>query len=112
MMTDVGCSLSEEATKKLIAGVDTDGNGMIEFDEFIGIMAMRMLRNDGEAFAFGKNSHGQCNIPRLGLYCKYVAIAAGNEHTMVLMNAGSTPGLLIACGQRLQSTRLSRRIMF
>ena len=67
MMTDVGCSLSEEATKKLIAGVDTDGNGMIEFDEFIGIMAMRMLRNDGEgeieqAFALFDDGNGKVPV--------------------------------------------------
>ena len=48
MMANLGCPQSDEQVQKLIEGVDTDGNGMIEFDEFIGIMASRMLKTDGE----------------------------------------------------------------
>ena len=48
MMRNLGCPQSEEQIKKLIAGVDTDGNGMIEFDEFVGIMGSRMLKSEGE----------------------------------------------------------------
>jgi len=46
VMSNVGMVLSDEQARALIAGVDTDGNGMIEFDEFVGIMASRMLRTD------------------------------------------------------------------
>lgn len=48
VMADLGCPMSEENTRKLIEGVDTDGNGMIEFDEFIGIMAARMLKTEDD----------------------------------------------------------------
>ena len=44
VMANLGCPQTDEQVKKLIQGVDTDGNGMIEFDEFIGIMASRMLK--------------------------------------------------------------------
>ena len=46
VMNNLGVPQSEEAVKKLIASVDVDGNGMIEFDEFIGVMAQRMLKTD------------------------------------------------------------------
>jgi len=46
VMANVGMVLTDEQARALIAGVDTDGNGMIEFDEFVGIMASRMLRTD------------------------------------------------------------------
>jgi len=48
VMRNVGVVMTDEAVKKLIAGVDSDDNGMIEFDEFIGIMASRMLKSDGD----------------------------------------------------------------
>jgi len=46
VMRDLGCPQTEEQVKRIIAGVDVDGNGMIEFDEFVGIMAERMLKID------------------------------------------------------------------
>ena len=48
VMSNLGIPMTDEQVKKVIAGVDTDGNGMIEFDEFIGIMAARMMKEDGE----------------------------------------------------------------
>lgn len=48
VMSNLGCPMSEKEAQALIAGVDTDGNGMIEFDEFIGIMAARMLKENGD----------------------------------------------------------------
>ena len=47
-MSNLGCSQTDEQIRTLIASVDTDGNGMIEFDEFVGIMAARMLKRDGD----------------------------------------------------------------
>ena len=47
VMSDLGCPQTKERIAEIIQGVDTDGNGMIEFDEFIGIMATRMLKSDG-----------------------------------------------------------------
>jgi len=49
VMKDMGFLMSEDEAKKLIAGVDTDGNGMIEFDEFIGIMAEKMFNEKSNA---------------------------------------------------------------
>jgi len=48
VMSNLGCSQTDEQIRTLIASVDTDGNGMIEFDEFVGIMAARMLKRDGD----------------------------------------------------------------
>lgn len=45
VMRNVGVKLSDEESRKLIASVDTDGNGMIEFDEFVSIMASNMLKD-------------------------------------------------------------------
>lgn len=49
VMSNLGCPQSDEQIKALIASVDTDGNGKIEFDEFVGIMAARMLKKDGDS---------------------------------------------------------------
>jgi len=49
VMANLGCPQDNKQIEKLIAGVDVDGNGMIEFDEFVGIMAERMLRVDSNA---------------------------------------------------------------
>lgn len=44
VMRDVGVKLTADEIKQLIASVDADGNGMIEFDEFVSILASNMLR--------------------------------------------------------------------
>lgn len=49
MMSNLGCPQSDEQIKALIASVDIDGNGKIEFDEFVSIMAARMLKKDGDS---------------------------------------------------------------
>ena len=66
-MANLGCPQTDEQVKHLIASVDTDGNGMIEFDEFVGIMAARMLRKDGDgeieqAFSLFDNGDGTANV--------------------------------------------------
>jgi len=48
VMRNLGIAHTEEKVQELIASVDTDGNGMIEFDEFLSITASNMLRNDGK----------------------------------------------------------------
>jgi len=48
VMQNLGAPMSDDAIKKLIAGVDTDGNGMVEFDEFIGIMGARIVKDNAE----------------------------------------------------------------
>jgi len=67
VMANLGCPQTDEQVKHLIASVDTDGNGMIEFDEFVGIMAARMLRKDGDgeieqAFSLFDNGDGTANV--------------------------------------------------
>jgi len=49
VMANLGCPQTDKQIEKLINSVDVDGNGMIEFDEFVGIMAERMLRVDSNA---------------------------------------------------------------
>jgi len=43
----VGVRLEDEQIKEKIRAVDKDNNGMIEFDEFVSIMASNMLRDGG-----------------------------------------------------------------
>ena len=47
VMRNLGYQSRMEDVKKLAAAVDTDGNGTIEFDEFVGMMAQRILKTDG-----------------------------------------------------------------
>lgn len=49
VMGNIGVHVSDEKASAIIASVDTDGNGMIEFDEFVSIMASNMLKTDGAA---------------------------------------------------------------
>jgi len=49
VMSNLGVHMSDEAVKKIIANVDTNDDGVIEFDEFIGIMGRRIL-NEGAEF--------------------------------------------------------------
>jgi len=67
VMANLGCPQNDEQVKHLIASVDTDGNGMIEFDEFVSIMAARMLKKDGDgeieqAFSLFDNGDGYCHV--------------------------------------------------
>ena len=47
VMTNLGYPKSYEEAAKLASAVDADGNGTIEFDEFIGLIAHKMLKTDG-----------------------------------------------------------------
>ena len=47
-----------------------------------------LLRDDGQAVAFGRNSGQQCNIPALPAGVCYVACAAGNWHSVLLRDDG------------------------
>lgn len=49
VMRNLGYPRTLEEAKKIAESVDADGNGMIEFDEFVGMIASRMLRTDGVA---------------------------------------------------------------
>ena len=70
VMANLGCPQTDEQVRQLIKGVDTDGNGMIEFDEFIGIMAARMLKTDGEgeleqAFSLFDDGSGYISVENI-----------------------------------------------
>ena len=47
-----------------------------------------LLRDDGQAVAFGWNAHQQCNIPALPAGVHYVACAAGFRHSVLLRDDG------------------------
>mmetsp|Transcript_39169 Transcript_39169/g.103207 ORF Transcript_39169/g.103207 Transcript_39169/m.103207 type:complete len:222 (+) Transcript_39169:131-796(+) len=72
VMHDVGVKISTKEITDLIASVDKDGNGMIEFDEFVSIMASNMLR-DGRGDAeieqalrlFDHNNTGFVDLDRV-----------------------------------------------
>jgi len=47
-MRSCGLSVEENSVDELISSVDTDNNGKIEFEEFLKLMARRILETDGE----------------------------------------------------------------
>ena len=47
-----------------------------------------LLRDDGEAVAFGDNGDGQCTVPLRPAGTRYVAAAAGYEHSLLLRDDG------------------------
>ena len=47
-----------------------------------------LLRDDGQAVAFGRNFDQQCNIPALPAGVSYVACAAGSEHSVLIRGDG------------------------
>ena len=49
---------------------------------------MVLLRNNGEAVAFGDNDGGQCDVPALPPSTWSVQVAAGGAHTVLLRSDG------------------------
>jgi len=47
IMSNVGVDLPPHEIQKLIASVDEDGSGTVEFDAFVGILASNMIGQDG-----------------------------------------------------------------
>ena len=47
-----------------------------------------LLRDDGQAVAFGLNVDQRCNIPALPAGVRYMACAAGGEHSVLLRDDG------------------------
>ena len=47
-----------------------------------------LLRDDGQAVAFGRNEDQQCNIPALPAGVRYVACTAGASHSVLLRDDG------------------------
>eukprot|EP00927_Polykrikos_kofoidii_P067151 TRINITY_DN62663_c0_g1_i1.p1 TRINITY_DN62663_c0_g1~~TRINITY_DN62663_c0_g1_i1.p1 ORF type:complete len:373 (-),score=65.19 TRINITY_DN62663_c0_g1_i1:294-1355(-) len=47
-----------------------------------------LLRSDGQVIVFGKNSHHQCDAPRLPSGHRYVGVSAGFRHTVLLRDDG------------------------
>ena len=54
-----------------------------------------LLRSDGTAVAFGRNQHGQCDIPQLEEGVRYTQVSAGEHHTVLLRSDGT----VVACGE-------------
>jgi alpha-tubulin suppressor-like RCC1 family protein len=46
-------------------------------------------RNDGSVVAWGRNSHGQCDVPVLPAGLAFVQISAGNRHSLARLSDGS-----------------------
>ena len=49
---------------------------------------MVLLRNNGEAVAFGDNDGGQCDVPALPPSTRSVQVAVGGAHTVLLRSDG------------------------
>ena len=47
-----------------------------------------LLKNTGEAVAFGDQEDGLCAVPALAAGERYVSCAAGYAHTVLLKNTG------------------------
>ena len=64
VMRNLGYNTTMEEAKRMTTAIDTDGNGTIEFDEFVGMMAQRMLKSDGKA-ELQMAIHGRMSTPHL-----------------------------------------------
>ena len=53
-----------------------------------------LVRDDGEAVAFGANDHGQCDVPLRPEGTRYVDAAAGGFHSLLVRDDGEA----VACG--------------
>nr|CDS34248.1 calmodulin [Hymenolepis microstoma] len=73
VMKSVGQEATEEDLKKMFKEVDTDGNGIIDFDEFLGLMTMRAIKSSSEdslmpAFkVFDRDGNGFITLSELRL---------------------------------------------
>ena len=47
-----------------------------------------LLRNDGQAVAFGWNEYRRCNVPPLDQGITYTQVSAGSQHTVLLRSDG------------------------
>ena len=47
-----------------------------------------LIRNDGDALAFGSNDFGQCDVPELPLGLQYVDAAVAYRHTVLVRSDG------------------------
>ncbi|VDO05777.1 unnamed protein product [Rodentolepis nana] len=71
VMRSVGQYATDEELKKMIKEVDTDGNGLIDFNEFIGLMTMRAIKSSSEdslmpAFrVFDRDGNGYITLSEL-----------------------------------------------
>merc|ERR1711972_297083 len=60
-----------------------------------------MGRSDGSAVAFGCNSEGQCDVPPHKDTARYVAVAAGAKHSVLVRTDGSA--VAVGCNRFRQS---------
>ena len=72
-MESLGHTVTDEELRAMIAEVDGDGSGTIEFPEFLALMAFRLMLNDNEdeileAFKiFDKDGNGKLSADELKL---------------------------------------------
>ena len=70
-----------------------------------------LLRDDGQAVAFGENRRQQCNIPALPAGLRYVACAAGGIHSLLLRDDGQAVafGLNVTQQRNIPALPVGRR---
>lgn len=96
VMKNVGTILTTEQAEKLIEGVDKDGNGMIEFDEFVGIMAQRMVRTDDDeidqAFSLLDDGSGSVSVSKIkSILCEMGSSRLSSEEVDDMVKLIGTP---------------------
>jgi len=95
----LGQSLTEAELRAMICEFDTDGNGVIDFQEFLAMMARKMRDNEGEeeikeAFkTFDRDGNGYISAREL-------------KSVMALQGKGAHSGLLWATYMRRSLTHL------
>lgn len=98
VMNVMGISPTDEQLTEMIGAVDTDGNGAIEFEEFIELMARRMLKDDGQlelekAFAlFDADGSGEVTLSEVRDLMTSVGQGLSEDEIQELMTMADTDG--------------------
>ena len=74
VMRNLGYPKTKEEVEAIIASVDTDANGTLEFEEFVSMMGQRMLRTDGQLeleMAFESLFDNESGYALPPLHCPY-----------------------------------------
>ena len=97
-MKTLGQQATEAELQEMVNEVDFDGNGTIEFTEFLLMMARKMNSNDGEdelkeAFkVFDKDGDGFININELKIVLKSIGEKLSDEEVNGLMKEADLTG--------------------